>query len=788
MNLPILPPVMNLLAVAALVVAPVVGAAAQNHADSVQPTPATPRRAGAADLDAWSRREAGEAGTFTNPDTSDWLPFRPDPAFVDQPSVFDASHFLSAPSGRHGFARPSPDGRLVFADGTVARLIGGQTNVFPERSYADWHVRWMRRHGLNLVRGHGFGLPDAERWDRLDYFISRCKEAGVYLILTPVYWTEFEVEDPAGEMTKTSSHVILFFDEKVEAAVRDLWRQFYHHHNPYTGLRYSDDPTILGFELKNEDSAFWALEWVKRDAPRYWAKMLRQYSDFLKGKYGDTAGLREAWTDGGTRSSTLQDNETLEAANIDILGMAGWVDHRTDDVPEGRQRRSDQTMFLHQKQRAFYERSYRFLREELGCGQAICGSNWKGHGYTLRHVLECDAQMDYTDQHDYWDHPQGGWQTDAAVFHNRSMLRSPTGGLVGNLAPRQIVGRPYILSEWNIGAWNEHVQEASFAVASVGLLQGWDGILQFVLQPEATFRGAPAFDNRFFNVADNPAVTLQYPTLSRMWHRQDIREAPPAYIRRIGPHNLHEPGPLRTRYIPMAFQGTPRPMEPTDDEYGYHLPVVGRVGNEFVSAPRPHLENPDIPRHLDAAGKVARSLTGELTWDWGRGYILVDTPKTQAVCGYIGGLAIETRDLSLAIDTTYGTVLVTSLEDDRDIAKGPRLLVTALGRSRNTGTRLGRPVEQDQQRQAQHAHAIRIPPEERVAVLEVGQPPLISEPVRGTLTLRAANPAAVTAHILDDTGRRTGRTVTPLTTLPDALVLPLPGGVGARFFEVERKP
>jgi hypothetical protein len=41
-------------------------------------------------------------------------------------------------------------------------------------------------------------------------------------VLTPVYWTEFEVTDPAGEEVETSRHVVLFFSENMEQAVLDL--------------------------------------------------------------------------------------------------------------------------------------------------------------------------------------------------------------------------------------------------------------------------------------------------------------------------------------------------------------------------------------------------------------------------------------------------------------------------------------------------------------------------------------------------------------------------------------
>ncbi len=740
----------------------------------------SPRGSGAGDLDVWSRSIAGSAGEFTNPDTSDWITFSPDSSDMTVESVFDASRFVDAPSGKHGFLKPTPKGKFVFEDGKPVRFLGGQANVFPEHDYAEWHVQWMRRLGLNFVRGHGFGIPDEERWDKLDYFINECKKGGVYLILTPIYWTKMKVTDPNGDEIETTSHVIIFFDENIEAAARQIWREFYHHENPYTGLRYCDDPTIMAFELKNEDSAFWALHWVKDDAPQYWAKMLRQYADFLRERHGSTQSLRRAWTDQDGYCA-LEQQESLEQANVELLSMGGWWDYTKPEVARGAERKSDQMRFLHKMQSEFYERSYRYLRE-IGCKQAICGSNWRGHSYTTRLVLECDSRMDYTDQHDYWDHPQGGWTTESAVIHNKSMLKAAGGGLVGNLAPRQVSGVPYVMTEWNIGSWNEHVQEASFSMISVGCLQGWCGLLQFTLTPSNWFQGTSHLENRFFNVADNPSVALQYPTLSRIWHRGDIGKTEPVFIRRVSPDDLYTAGAIETRYIPSAFMVGPPEMEPEPDQFGYLTPVVGKVSNEFVEEPTPHLCRDEIiEQKLDPAAKVVRSANDEFTWDWGKGLCVIDSPRTQGVCGYVGDLRLETRDAVFQTDVRYCVILVTSLADKTPIAESRNLLVTALGRSRNTGTVYGRPPAAEG-KPAPHAHQIRLPQEQRVAILELGEEPVRSQPVTGTLRLRVRDAADAEVWVLDHAGRRRRRIEAGVDQ--GRLVLHLPGHQRAYFYQV----
>jgi hypothetical protein len=737
------------------------------------------RQAGAADLDAWSHQAIGEAGQFTNPDTKDWIPFIPRKEDVDASGILDASHFIEKPGGQHGFLKQDGKGNFVFEDGTKARFLGGQVPTFPDKEDAEWIVKWMRRYGLNYGRTHGFGLPSDENWDKMDYFLYQCKQEGIYLVLTPVYWTEFEIEDPEGNKVKTSSHIILFFNDNMEQAVRDLWKSFYTHKNPYTGLCYKDDPTLVAFEFKNEDSPFWALSWIKRDLPVFWKEIQRQYSEFLKDKYQSTAALRNAWTLEGFPSALAQD-ESLEKENIDLFEMAGWHVEQNDEDIGFRPRKSDQTRFLHKKLTEFYARSYKYLRD-LGCKQAICGSNWRGHSYSMRFVLEADSHLDFIDQHDYFDHPQGGWRTSEAVHHNQSMLKSPQAGLIGNLAPRQVINRPYTVSEWNIGAWNEHVMEAPFTMISVGLLQGWDGLIHFVLVPRRPPKEYPILNDQYFNVGENPSVILQYYTLARMWHRQDISEAEPVFIRRIAPSELYMPSAIPSKFFPEAFMLTFGEEVPEKNEYGHMLAVVGKVGNEFVSQPTPHFEAKGISEYLKQDEKVARSMSGELTWDWGQGYMLVNTEKTQAVCGYIGGISIAANAVTFKSSTSYGVVAVTTLDDDAMIRDSKHLLLTAVGRARNTGTLYGNAADRDKTTD-RYASEVQLPPEQRVAVLELGGAPIITEPIKGQITIAVDHPEKAQIFLLDDLGNRKEVIEPEITN--SKLEIALPGNYSSRMLEI----
>ena len=97
-----------------------------------------------------------------------------------------------------------------------------------------------------------------------------------------------------------------------------------------------------------------------------------------------------------------------------------------------------------------------------------------------------------------------------------------------------------------------------------------------------------------------------------------------------------------------------------------------------------------------------KSDTGELTRDWELGIQTIDTPRTQAVSGWIGGKTLTTRDASFETRTKKAVIALSSV-DNRPLSDSGFIMVTAVAR----------------------------------AVPSPGnRPPLLSEPVVSRITLR----------------------------------------------------
>ena len=78
---------------------------------------------------------------------------------------------------------------------------------------------------------------------------------------------------------------------------------------------------------------------------------------------------------------------------------------------------------------------------------------------------------------------------------------------------------------------------------------------------------------------------------------------------------------------------------------------------------------------IEANATEATSDTGELKRNWAKGIYTINTPKSQAAMGWIGGETIALADVEIKAKTRNATVAVQSLED-APIAQAKRLLIS----------------------------------------------------------------------------------------------------------------
>ena len=138
--------------------------------------------------------------------------------------------------------------------------------------------------GATAVRAHTLGVstgtpkalePELGRYNAaafapIDYAIAEAGRQGLKLIIPLTdnwqyyHGSRFDYLRWLGLSTDDDG-ALFYTDPDARAAYQRFVKQLLQHRNPYTGLRYVDDPTIMAWELGNELNGMTA-EWVQANA------------------------------------------------------------------------------------------------------------------------------------------------------------------------------------------------------------------------------------------------------------------------------------------------------------------------------------------------------------------------------------------------------------------------------------------------------------------------------------------------------------------------------------------
>ena len=152
----------------------------------------------------------------------------------------------------------------------------------------------------------------------------------------------------------------------------------------------------------------------------------------------------------------------------------------------------------------------------------------------------------------------------------------------------------------------------------------------------------------------------------------------------------------------------------------------------------------DLAKYIGESSRQVRSITGEITLDYGKGYCLLDAPKAQGVAAFFRNQnTFKTRDVEIASGNNYGTVLAVSM-DDQPIAQSGKVLIQVGTQCRPSGWQ-ERPV-------TIQVKEGRFP---GLEVVDFGKAPW--QVVRPDVRLAIANPRLTRATVLDANGNAVGQ-------------------------------
>jgi hypothetical protein len=621
--------------------------------------------------------------------------FEPDPDTFDD-SPIDLRRLNDAVAGERGFLQRYKDCFLFPGDDEPTRFWGvnaGPNVVSMDKASVDYLARRLAKLGVNMVRIHSAIVDrraddpttvDLAYLDKLHYFVHAMKQQGIYTYLSIYFPLWVPVKPTYGlpgyeNIEEDIPFTLLFFYPRMQEIYKAWVTTLLQTPNPYTGLALADDPAVGIFEIVNEDNYFF---WTFSPGQRIPFECI----EVLERRFGEWAALRC-----GSLADALKewdypvDRDSVEEGRAGLLGAWSMTGAGLSQIPGSRKRVSDQVRFLTEDLRAFYEDMMGWLRSDVGLKCAVVATNWTVADPALLGALDKYTNMacDVLDRHAYWGPPhetdRGYTVTAGDRYVDRCAMLHPD-----ELSVREIQydGYPHTVSEYAFPMPNRFRGDSVFLASVYGQMQGTDAFFFFALN-------GPTWDAQLGKSAlMTPAVAAQFPAAALCYRRGDLAEGRTVVRQALDLADLYDLkgsggaesqniDNLRMGEVPEEGRGTATGV-PDIDPLAYY---VGRVARAFSG----DAERKDLSRFIRRDRQTIMSLSGEAFWNYGDGYAVVSTPRTQGATGFIAdGQPIELAHLDIDLQNDYGCVLATSL-DGEPLKTSARVLVQVMTDDTNYG-------------------------------------------------------------------------------------------------------
>lgn len=588
--------------------------------------------------------------------------------------------FLNAsekPAGKRGFVKASGE-QLMFADNTPARFWGTNVSAYALFSTPEDEIKLQAKRlsalGINLVRLHHHDSPwvgpnifgaapnsdtsrlSPESLKKLDWWIKCLKDEGIYVWLDMHVERAFTAKDniygfeemPKDEHGNAGLKGYNYVNITIQQAMKRFATDYLTHVNSFTGLAYKDDPAIAAVLITNEN-----------DLTNHFGNALLPDKDVPK-----HSKIYMAEAQAFASQHKLSANQTWRAWEF-----------------------GPSKMFLNDLERRFNVDMIKHMRD-LGVKVPIATtSSWGGDGLNALPAL---TSGDVIDVHSYG----GVGQLE------KNPLTTP--GIVNWIGAGQVTGKPLTVTEWNTEPFpTPDRHSVPLYMAGTASYQGWDALMQYAYTQDGMTGGWMTVGN--WNAYNDPALLATLPAAALLYRRGDVSEAKTTYVFAPTPATLFNQSikPTDSVLLRTAMEkGKLQIAMPQTPE----LPWL-QTGASASDAQVFHDPGQSL---LDANASESTSDTGELKRNWKRGLYTINTPRTQAATGWIGGESISLANIQVNATTANASVVVQSLND------------TPLGQSQDLMISLGtRAVPNEEER-----------------------PPYYVEPLAGSLSIQA--PAGLT--------------------------------------------
>jgi hypothetical protein len=606
-------------------------------------------------------------------------------------------------------------------------------------------ARLLASYGVNLVRVHGplfdqDGEPDPKKVQHAQEVVAAMKAEGIYTHFSIYFplWFKPRAGLPWLEGYDGNRHpfaALQFnpaFKEKYHAWVKALLTT----PDAKAGHPLVEEPAVFGIEVQNEDSFFfWTFD--EKNIPDAQLRILeKQFGDWLIKKYGAPAAALAAWKGPEVK------RDAPGEGRFGFRPLWSMFNEKTA-------RDQDAAAFLLEQQTRFYLSMHDYIRQ-LGFRGLIHDSNWATASPEVLGPLEKLSYMtgDFVDRHGYFECNHQGdnaaWSIRAAhTYSDRSALRFDP---AEPGKPKQFVhpvmdihygDKPSMISETTFSRPNRYRSEAPLYFAAYGALQGSDCLVHFAFDG-ARWNVKPGYWMQQWTVA-TPAMLGQFPAAALLYRQGLVTTGDVVADVKLNTADLKK------------LKGTPLPQDAAFDELRLKdvpagttvkpgqrldplLHYVGRSHVEFTDKPG-NVKLRDLSKFVNHAKQTIASTTGELTLDYGKGVLVINSPKAQGASGNLKSAGkIESADFTFACDLDLAHIIAVPL-DDLPLAKSRRILLQVMSEEQASGF----------QTEAVDANTKRI--------TDIGHDPWQVKRLSGSVKCKRPDAAKLNVTALDSSGR-----------------------------------
>jgi hypothetical protein len=376
-----------------------------------------------------------------------------------------------------------------------------------------------------------------------------------------------------------------------------------------------------------------------------------------------------------------------------------------------------ESRFFLDTQRGYWEDMRDYLTKDLGVKSLIMTTADHGHTSSGYPLLLATEHFDTNDGHTYWQHD---WENKVKA----PMVNDPYSSTVVELSRTPVAGKPYTVSEVNNPFPNDWASEGIPILAAYGNFQDWDAIIWYTFEPKASPDWKP-YVRDAFDISLDPVKMPQLAAGALMFLRGDVSVANSTVTRSYSREQVFDSA--------LLIPATDRPYFTP----GFPLAVPLMHGSRIASLDG----SPTAPFAAPKVTSPIVSDTNQLAWYYSSamtGLVTIDTPRSQALVGFVGANGKSVSNLSADVQNRFCTIMVNSL-DSAPIARASKLLLTVGSRVENTGM---------------------VWNQRRANLSEYGGSPTLIELVTGHITLKGLDGAkSVSVQPLDGSGQPMGELI-----------------------------